>query len=522
MDDNILLDVKNLSKDFFGITVLQNVNFQLYEGEIISLVGENGAGKSTLVKIITGIYPHGNYGGNIYHQLENNGVQELALSSVREANDIGIAMIYQEISVEYDLTVAENIMLGHWKKNKYGLVDWKSLKQEASKVLEKLNFDLDLNENVRTLSASQQQIVCIARALMRNPKILILDEPTASLTEKETEVLFEIIRTLQEKNISCIYISHRLSEVLDISNRIIVLRDGHIISQYEKKEFDKDKIISDMIGKNLDVRDYKSINIQKTNPILSVRNLVLPSVVNKNMPIIDGISFDLYRGEILGIVGTLGSGRSEILRSIYGAYRKIEGKIYKHDKEIVIHSPQDALLHGIGFLTEERKKDGYVGTMNIKANTSLNILKYLKIMKYFLSFSKEKHLVHEYLQKMKYRGPSYEHSILSLSGGNQQKVIFSKILMAESDILLLDEPTRGIDVGAKEEIYTIIEELREKGKSFIIVSSELPETIRLCTRVVILHDKKINAELDRLEMTEQKILHLATFSANEVELSRTN
>ncbi len=507
MSTNSILTIDALGKKFFSNTVLTDIHFSLYKGEVLSLLGENGAGKSTLVKILSGVYPFQSYEGAIYNEQK----QELRFHSIKDANDFGIAMIYQEISVEYDLSVAENIMLGLLKRNTFGFLDWKAIKEDAKKILDMLQFDVDVDIPVRNLSASQQQIICIARALSRNPHILILDEPTASLTENEISTLFSVIETLKAQGISCIYISHRLQEVFTISDRVLVLRDGTLISSYEKKNFDKKRIIRDMIGK--EVKDEVApMSIEKnTQEVLRVENIRLLNPHNKDLTIIDDISFSAYKGEIVGIAGMLGSGRSELLRAIYGSYPLESGNIYVHEKQVHIQNAHQAIDNGIGFLTEERKKDGFVKTMNIKHNASLNILQRLCKLKYFLSFSSEQKIVDAFLKRMNYRGPEYSSSILYLSGGNQQKVIFSKILMTNSNVLLLDEPTRGIDVGAKQEIYTIIEELQKEGITVILVSSEFSELMRLSSRILVLHSGKIVKELAPNEFNEEHIVHITSF-----------
>ncbi len=506
--ENTSLQIQKISKAFFGNTVLHEVSFDLKKGEVLSLLGENGAGKSTLVKIISGVHVHGTYSGVIH---DDQG-KELSFSSPAEANKAGIVMIYQEISVEYDLSVAENIMLGLWDTNAFGILDWKRLKKTAQEVLETLRSDIDPNMILRELGASKQQIVCIARALVRKPKILILDEPTASLTENEMLILFDTIRILKKQGISCIYISHRLPEIFLISDRLAILRDGSLISQYDRKDFDEKKIIHDMIGKDLAKQKKKPpVKEKESEEVLRVENLSLNNPNNAHLTIIDDISFSINKGEVLGLAGILGSGRSEILRAIYGEYPLVNGKIFMRDKELSIHSAQDAIAQGIGFLTEERKRDGYVHTMNIRHNTSLSILERLCRFKQLISFPQEQKIVDEYLTKMHYRGPDYGSSIMHLSGGNQQKVIFSKSLMTDSRCLLLDEPTRGIDVGAKEEIYHIIEQLVEEGCSILLVSSEFPELMRLSSRILILHEGRVAKELRPPEFDEENIMKLVSF-----------
>ena len=506
---NTIIKIRNIKKSFFQNVVLKDINFDLYKGEVLSLVGENGAGKSTLMKIINGVYPSDKYEGSIYDEDDNI----IKFSCIKDANDFGISMIYQEINVEYDLNVAENIMLGAWSKNKFGLLNWKSIYQKAQIILDRLGFSLDLNTPVRNLSVSQQQLICIARALVRNPKILILDEPTASLTENEMKLLFSVINTLKSQGISCIYISHRLAEVVDISDRVIVLRDGILVSTYAKSELNKNLIIRDMIGKDIKENTHENIQTDNKIEVLRVENVTLTNPHNKNLTIMKDANFSVYQGEIVGIAGMLGSGRSELLRSIYGVYPKTHGEIFINKKRVEINNVKNAIENQVGFLTEERKKDGFVGTMNIQHNASLNILSRLKSFAFFLNFKLEESIVSQFLKKMNYRGPDYQASILYLSGGNQQKVVFSKILMSNSNILLLDEPTRGIDVGAKQEIYNIIKQLRDEGKAIVIVSSEFSELTQLCSRILIIHKNRIEKELPRKEFDEESIIRIASFGS---------
>jgi D-xylose transport system ATP-binding protein len=497
------LNIKEVTKVFPGVIALNNVSLQVYEGEIVSLVGENGAGKSTLMKILSGTYPYGTYSGEIYV----NG-KMVKIANAIQAENHGIAIIPQELNVQLDMTVAENIMLGHWPKNKNGLVNWKRLRTEAKEALGMMNIDFDVDVKMRSMNASMQQLICIAKALRLKPSILILDEPTAALTLEETAELMKIIRKLKADGISCIYISHKLDEVFDISDRIVVMRNGRVVSEYSKEKIVPKKIISDMIGREMEAASNDSAERQFGNVIFRAENMVVPHPFSPNKNIIDGVSISVRKGEILGLGGLVGSGRSELLRAIYGALPKTKGEIYIEDKKCIINSPRDAISNGLFMVSEDRKHDGYVADMTVRENMTLSIFD--KISKYsFFNTKKEKEIVGKYIDYLKIKTPSMETYIRNLSGGNQQKVIIARALTTDMKVLFLDEPTRGIDVGTKAEIYKIIWELAEKGLSIIVISSEMPELIKLCDRFVILRNGRIAGEFLKKEISEQKMMEVA-------------
>lgn len=501
--ENTVLEMEHISKAFPGVQALSDVSFQLQKGEIFSIVGENGAGKSTLMKILSGNYETGTFEGKIVL----NG-KELRLKNMAEAEAAGIAMIYQELNVELDLSVGENVMLGLWPE-KNGIVDWKKLHARAEEVLRLLDVEIDTKIDVRSLNASMQQLICIARALARNPQILILDEPTAALTEREADNLIKVISNLKNRGLSCIYISHKLEEVFEISDRVMVMRDGRCIREYTKAQIEPKQIINDMVGGMIKEETRKG-NEVSSEVVLKVENLTVPHPYAKDKNMIEDVTFELHKGEVLGLAGLVGSGRSELLRAVFGALPKANGKIYKDRKEVKIHGVKDAIKNGIFMVSEDRKRDGFVGTMSIKENMTLSSLK--RISKgLFLKAQKEKEFVKEYFDYLKIKAESPDTNISMLSGGNQQKVIFAKALLTKADILFLDEPTRGIDIGAKSEIYRIIQELTKQGKSIVIISSELPELIRLCDRYLVLCNGYVGDEFDREEVTQQKILHAAAF-----------
>ncbi len=504
MNNKPVLEMNNIVKKFPGVIALDNVSIKLYEGELLSLCGENGAGKSTLMKILSGEYACDTYDGNIH--LNDKKVK---ITSNKYAEKKGISMIYQEISVELDLSVAENILLGCLPTNKFKLVDWKKAYEMSKEVLSRIGLDIDVRMNMRLLGASVQQLVCIARALIRNPRILILDEPTAALTEVETENLLNVIHNLKAQGISCIYISHKLEEVFRISDRIVVMRDAKVVSEYKKGEFVPEKIIEDMIGRKLENLYPDMSNRKIGEVVLDVKNLKVkhPSSTRN---IIEDVSFSLRKGEVLGLGGLVGSGRSELVRAVFGALPRLKGTIHVNGEQVNILSPQQGIEKGLGFLTEERKKDGIINTMDIGENMTLSILQ--KISKSGVIHKKtEEDNVNKYFNYLKVKAPSSKTSITNLSGGNQQKVVLAKSLLTNVHILFLDEPTRGIDIGAKTEIYKLIKSLSDDGVSIVMISSEYPELVAMCDRHIILSRGKVVSHLDRSETTEAKLIKLASF-----------
>lgn len=504
MNSDYILEMHNITKKFTGVVALNDVSIKLKQGEILSICGENGAGKSTLMKICSGEYGCSTYSGSVV--LDQKDVR---IASNRHAEDLGIAMIYQEISVELDLSVAENIMLGRIPKKKSGLLDLKKMNEMAREALQRIHVDLDVSMNMRMLSASLKQLVCIARALVRSPRILILDEPTAALTETETENLLDVVNSLKADGISCIYISHKLDEIFRISDRIIVMRDAKVVSVYDKDSINPEKIIEDMIGRRIDKMYPNMADRSIGKEILRVEHFKVrhPSST-KN--IIEDASFAVRKGEILGLAGLVGAGRTELLRAVFGALPKLAGKVFIEGKEETIDSENAAIALGLGLLTEDRKKDGIVGTMSVSENMTLSILKKIS-GRFFLNNSKEKQLTDQYFSKLNIKAPSTRTNIQNLSGGNQQKVVLAKSLLTDMKVLFLDEPTRGIDVGAKAEIYKIIHNLSINGLSLVIISSEYPELIALCDRFIVLGHGKIVGELDKMRVSENELIRMASF-----------
>ena len=500
----VVLSVQNVVKKFVGTVALKGVSVNLYENEILALLGENGAGKSTLMKILSGIYPYGSYEGKI----EVNG-QECRFHNPVDSEKSGIAMIYQELNLELDLSIGENIVLGQYPKTKYGSIDWKRLHQEAAETLKEMDIDLDTHMTVRSLSPSMQQLVSIARALYRKPKILILDEPTSVLTEAETERLMQLLRRLCKRGIACIYISHKLDEVFKLCDRIVIFRDGIKTAECEKKDgYNSSKIIEDMIGRHLDNLFPERV-FHPGEEVLRVENFKVPHPSAYGKQIIKDVSFSLRKGEILGLAGLVGAGRSELANAVYGSMKKITGRVYIDQKEVEIQSPEDAIQEGMGLVSEDRKKNGFVGSMSVQENMTLATLKELK-SGIFIDAGKERKLAEEYFKKLQVKSPNLKTLITNLSGGNQQKVILAKWMMTDIKILILDEPTRGIDVGTKYEIYKLMQELTEKGISIIMISSEMPELLAMSDRILVLGKGVIKGEFTRGETDELQLMKVAS------------
>lgn len=508
----IILEARNITKRFAGTKALDDVSVSLERGEILALLGENGAGKSTLMKIVAGAYPADGHEG----ELIVNG-QVKRFQSPSDAERAGIGMIHQEILVEPDMSVAENIMLGQFPRKFPGLIDHRRCEEEAARHLDALGVAIDPKAMVRSLAPSYRQIVCIARALSRNPAVLILDEPTSALTEEETKHLFGIVRTLKERNVSCIYISHKLSEVFEIADRIVVLRDGRVVSGYQRGDFKPGTIIADIVGN----RQMEAGDLQRPEPgreLLGVRGLSIPSPIEKGGYLLRGIDLSLRAGEILGLVGIVGSGRSELLRAVFGVQGFSEGTVSIEGRETRIHSPTEAMAKGVCLLTEDRKYDGYVKTMSVLENMTLTV--FGRFARLLINHAREREAAGSTSERLQVKAPSLDANILSLSGGNQQKVLLAKQLMAEPKVLLLDEPTRGVDVGTKKEFYRMMRDLTRQGMGIVVVSSELPEIIEVCDRYVVLSGGRIVARLERGEADEQKLLRLASgFSAPQPVLA---
>lgn len=484
----IVLD--KVKKSFGGVHALKNVNLKVKRGDIHAIVGENGAGKSTLMKILSGI--HVKDGGTLHI----NG-KEVHFTTPRQSRDNEIGIIYQELALSPDLSVAENIYLDDLGMGRFA-IDWNTLNKKASKVLSNLGFDIKPDDKVGDLSVAYQQMVEIAKSLARNVRFLILDEPTAVLSEREIEILFSQLKLLKGQGVTILYISHRLEEIFKIADAISVIKDGVSVGDLDPKSCTEDDIISAMVGRTFE-NLYPSKNIPQKQEILKVENLTTKSLLND-------INLHVRKGEIVGLAGLVGAGRTEIARCLFGIDRMSEGTITKNGQQINIHHPADAMKYGIGLVPESRKEQGAILTQSIRENVSLSSLKSVCYPFGIINHQQDKSLAEEYRSKLKIKLGSVEHPVSSLSGGNQQKVVIAKWLNTGCDLLILDEPTRGVDVGAKVEIYNVIHELAERGFAIILISSEMVEVINLSHRVYVMSEGSITRELIGNEITEENIM----------------
>lgn len=487
-----ILQMKNIVKEFPGVKALDGVNLELYEGKVMGLMGENGAGKSTLMKVLSGVYKKD--GGEIYYRGKLEDIKD-----TKDAQEKGIAIIHQELNLINDLSIGENIFLGREPQKAFGNIDWKKLHNDAQELLNKLDVKSNSKDLLKNLSIGQQQMVEIAKALSLNAKIIIMDEPTDALTDKETESLFKVINELKAEGKSIVYISHRLKEIFEMCDYITVIRDGKYVGQENVCEIDEDKMIEMMVGRKL-TDQFPKLEVNKKDVILEVKNL-------KNQYIHD-VSFNVKGGEIVGISGLMGAGRTELAKTIYGYYKKQSGEVYVKGKKVENKSAKDGLKNGIAYVSEDRKGDGLILGLSVKENMSISSLDKVSSL---LSINKQNELtqVKNYINKMNIKTPSENQIIKNLSGGNQQKVAIGKALMTNPDVLILDEPTRGVDVGAKKEIYDLINEFKKEGKAVIMISSEMPEILGMSDRILVMSDGKLTGEFDIKDASQESILKSA-------------
>jgi ABC-type sugar transport system ATPase subunit len=493
MPDEPVLEVCNVTKSFPGVKALKDISVQFYKGSVHALLGENGAGKSTLMKILAGI--HSPDSGKI--SLKG---QEVIFHNPRQSMEAGIGMVHQEICLSPDQTAAENVFLGRTPKTKWGFFDWKKLNADTQTIFRQLDMDVKPTDVVNNLSIAKQQMIEIAKAISMNSDIIILDEPTSSVTEEERIALFEMIRKLKEKGIAIIYISHRMEEILEIADHYTILRDGEFIKSAKIAGTTIEEIITGMVGRTLTYVAHESTSL-KEDVVLEVKNLCRKDVF-KN------ISFKVRRGEVLGLAGLVGAGRSEVARCIFGLDKKDSGSILIDGKECVIRNTRMAIDRGIGFVTEDRKFDGTVLEMSIQENITLPILKLISKIG-FIDKKRDVNIANEAISECDIKTPSSRQKVINLSGGNQQKVIIAKWLKTNPKVLILDEPTRGIDVGAKNEIYKMINALTEQGLAVIMISSEMPEIIRMSDKIVVMRDGQLTAELQKKDATQDIIMRYA-------------
>ncbi|MFT9078450.1 sugar ABC transporter ATP-binding protein [Ethanoligenens sp.] len=491
----VLLEMKNVNKYFPGVHALKDVNFDLKSGEVHALLGENGAGKSTLIKVLGGIYNIDE--GEIYIQGEKR-----CIDSVQAAKNLGICIIHQELVLVPYLTVAENIFLGREFSDRFRFLDKEKIFEEAQKLLEKYGMDVSPKALVASLTIAQQQMIEIIKSITDSTKILVMDEPTSSLSEKEVQSMFATIRSLQKRGVGIIYISHRMSELFEISDRISILRDGQYIGTRVTKETNEDELVNMMVGRNLCsyyTRTYHDTT--EDDIILKVEHLSHKGVFHD-------VNFSVRKGEILGFSGLVGAGRSEVMRCVFGIDQYDEGDIFINGKKVVIKNPNDAMAHGIALVPEDRKNEGLFLVESVRYNVSFRVMEQF-IKGCTVNNKVESKIVDSYIKDLTIKTPSARQKVKNLSGGNQQKIVIAKWLATRPKVLILDEPTRGVDVVAKSEIYSIINELTAQGVAIIMVSSELPEIINMCDRVVIMSKGSVTGHLDKETLTQEKIMRCA-------------
>ncbi|WP_105618832.1 sugar ABC transporter ATP-binding protein [Vallitalea okinawensis] len=492
-----LVKMEGIDKSFPGVKALDQCHFELQKGEVHALVGENGAGKSTLMKILTGV--HKKDTGTITYKGEIIDIQ-----APKMAQDMGISIIHQELNLMPDLTVAENIFIGREPKKSIKIfLDDRTLNEKTSALLREMHIDIPSDTRVEDLTVAQQQMVEIAKALSYESEVLIMDEPTAALTESEIDELFRIITKLKKQGVGIVYISHRMEELKRICDRVTVMRDGCYVDTKHMDEVTIDEIINMMVGREIFDSASNETFYTSDEVILEVKNL------NHGHKIID-VNFQLRKGEILGFAGLMGAGRTEVARAIFGADKMDSGDVYVNGKKVSIQSPKDAVKHHIGYLSEDRKRYGLVLGLDIETNTVMANFKDFINSIGFVKTNKTKEAAMKQVENIRIKTPGINQKVKNLSGGNQQKVVIGKWLTKDCDVLIFDEPTRGIDVGAKGEIYKLLNELVAQGKSIIMISSELPEILRMSHRIIVMCEGRITGELDRNEATQEKIMHYAT------------
>ena len=500
-----ILEMANITKEFPGVKALDDVTFKVEEGQILFLVGENGAGKSTLMKVLSGVWPYGSYTGQVIIDGE---VQQY--KTIKDSEKAGLAIIYQELALIPELSVYENIYLGHEIKNANGTINWNETIVQAKKQLERVGLDVDPSTKVKDLGTGKQQLIEIAKALSKNVRILILDEPTSSLNEDDSENLLNLILELKKQGVTCIMISHKLKEVLAIADKVTVLRDGKTVASLDKSELSEEVIIKHMVGREIKNIYPKREHIAIGDVAFEVKDWKVYDY-NVSRQLLKGINLTVRKGEILGLAGLMGAGRTEFALSVFGNPRnyKVEGKVFKDGKEVNYAKPKDAIADGFAYVSEDRKGDGLILDQDIKQNITLASLR--ELSKNFV-IDKNREIIEseKYRKDLHIKTPSIDVKVSTLSGGTQQKVSLAKWMMTKPDILILDEPTRGIDVGAKFEIYTLMNQLVEQGMSIIMISSELPEVLGMSDRICVVSGGVIAGEMSGSEATQEKIMKLCT------------
>ncbi|KGA31789.1 sugar ABC transporter ATP-binding protein [Pectobacterium brasiliense] len=488
-----LLQLQGITKSFPGVKALSGAALNVYPGKVMALVGENGAGKSTMMKVLTGIYRKD--AGSI-HFLG----KEVDFSGPKASQEAGIGIIHQELNLIPQLTIAENIFLGREFTNRFGRIDWNKMYAEADKLLKRLNLRYGSRRMVGDLSIGDQQMVEIAKVLSFESKVIIMDEPTDALTDTETASLFSVIKELQSQGCGIVYISHRLKEIFEICDDITVFRDGQFIGERPVSDLEEDTLIEMMVGRKLEDQ-YPRSNKVPGEVRLKVQNLSGPGV--------DSVSFTVRKGEILGVAGLMGAGRTELMKILYGALPRTGGNVTLDGRDVVTRKPQDGLANGIVYISEDRKRDGLVLGMSVKENMSLTALRYFSHAGGRLKHAEEQLTVADFIRLFNVKTPSMEQPIGLLSGGNQQKVAIARGLMTRPNVLILDEPTRGVDVGAKKEIYQLINQFKEEGLSIILVSSEMPEVLGMSDRIIVMHEGRLSGDFPIEQATQEALMAAA-------------
>ena len=503
---NILLEMKNITKTFPGVKALDNVNLQVEKGEIHALVGENGAGKSTLMKVLSGIHPYGSYDGEILYD-----GKLCQFQNIKDSENLGIVIIHQELALVPELSIGENMFLGNEKLGALGAIDWNTTYAEAAKYLKLVGLEDSPYEMIKDIGTGKQQLVEIAKALSKQAKLLILDEPTSSLNEEDSRALLDLMLSFKKQGLTMIIITHKLNEVAYVADKITVIRDGATIETLDNdgsEHVSEERIIKGMVGREMTNRFPKREGVEIGEVALEVDNWTVHHPLYPERKVVDSVSMKVRKGEVVGIYGLMGAGRTELTMSIFGqSYGTgISGDLILNGKKIKhLKSPSDAIAHGIAYVTEDRKGNGLVLPQSIRVNTSLANLKEVSNAT-VIDTDKEYAVAEEYRDKLKTKTPSVEQLVGNLSGGNQQKVLLAKWMFAHPDVLMLDEPTRGIDVGAKYEIYCIINDLAASGKCVILVSSELPEVLGMSDRIYVMNEGKFVAEMKAEEATQENIM----------------
>jgi putative multiple sugar transport system ATP-binding protein len=500
---DVILEMRNITKTFPGVKALDNVTFSVRQGEIHALVGENGAGKSTLMKVLSGVYPYGSYSGEIYFQ-----GKECRFRDITESEEVGLVIIHQELALIPFLSITENLFLGN-EQSHSGIINWNESVSKAKELLDRVGLHESPNTLITDMGVGKQQLVEIAKALAKKVKLLILDEPTASLNESDSEKLLELLLQLKDHGISSILISHKLNEVSKVADSITILRDGATIETLDcqKDSITEDRIIRGMVGRDMTHR-FPPRDSKIGETIFEIRDWNVYHPLHEDRKVSNNVNMTVRKGEVVGVAGLMGAGRTELAMSIFGrAYgTRISGKAYKHGKEIDLSSIDKAIDNGVAYLTEDRKSYGLVLIEEIKDNITITNLEAIADAGFVINEPKEMTVTSEYKEKLNIKCSSIKQLAVNLSGGNQQKVVLSKWLFANPDILILDEPTRGIDVGAKYEIYTIINRLASEGKGIILISSELPEILGVCDRIYVMRDGKVVGELPASEASQEIVM----------------